>query len=94
MQLGVDSITSIRLAQLLRTQGLPVPTHAIMQNPCVGALAQFLHETLAESTAIIAQREFDTLERQLVRAYATSFPLLTSDDKVVSVFPATPLHAD
>lgn len=92
LQLGVDSITSIRLAQLLRTRGLPVPTHAIMQNPCVGALAQFLREAPAESSTVIARREFDAIEQQLRDIHATSIPLLAREDKITSIFPASPLQ--
>uniref|UniRef100_D8PSX8 Carrier domain-containing protein n=1 Tax=Schizophyllum commune (strain H4-8 / FGSC 9210) TaxID=578458 RepID=D8PSX8_SCHCM len=92
LQLGVDSITSIRLAQFLRSRGLAVPTHAIMRNPCVGALALYLRETPPEGTAVLAQREFAEMEGQLREAYASSIPLLDDADRVTSVFPATPLQ--
>lgn len=92
LQLGVDSITSIRLAQLLRTRGLPLPTHAIMRNPCVGALAQYLRETPTESSTVIARREFAVIEQQLTDVHAMNIPLLDRDDKIISVFPATPLQ--
>ncbi|KAL1693266.1 hypothetical protein GGG16DRAFT_123376 [Schizophyllum commune] len=92
LQLGVDSITSIRLAQSLRSRGLAVPTHAIMRNPCVGALALYLRETPPEGTAVVAQREFAEMEGQLREAYASSIPLLDDADRVTSVFPATPLQ--
>ncbi|KAL1728701.1 putative peptide synthetase [Schizophyllum commune] len=92
LQLGVDSITSIRLAQSLRLRGLAVPTHAIMRNPCVGALALYLRETPPEGTAVVAQREFAEMEGQLREAYASSIPLLDDADRVTSVFPATPLQ--
>ncbi|KAL1744044.1 putative peptide synthetase [Schizophyllum fasciatum] len=92
LQLGIDSITSIRLAQSLRSRGLSVPTHAIMRHPCVGALAQFLRETPAEGTVVAANREFEETEGRLRDTYRDSIPLLDDADKIVSVFPTTPLQ--
>ncbi|KIK50220.1 hypothetical protein GYMLUDRAFT_51337, partial [Collybiopsis luxurians FD-317 M1] len=65
LHLGIDSITSIQLAQQLRTVGLAIPTFAIMRHPYIGELAEFLASNPMESTAVVAQRQFLDIQEAL-----------------------------
>ncbi|KIY67738.1 putative peptide synthetase [Cylindrobasidium torrendii FP15055 ss-10] len=92
LHLGIDSITSIRLAQALREEGIDVPTFAIMQNPCLGALAIFLSSGNAKSVRDEAQREFEALQVALKDTYSDKIVLLSADDSIQTIYPATPLQ--
>ena len=93
LQIGVDSITSIRLAQKLRDDKLDVPTYAIMRNPCIGALSSFLADLKLENTvSVTAEMEFSELRSSLTQESMGSIPLLSADDKIITVYPATALQ--
>nr|Q52US9.1 RecName: Full=Nonribosomal peptide synthase fso1; AltName: Full=Ferrichrome A biosynthesis cluster protein fso1; AltName: Full=Ferrichrome A synthetase [Omphalotus olearius]AAX49356.1 putative peptide synthetase [Omphalotus olearius] len=92
LHLGIDSITSIRLAQQLRNAGLAIPTFAIMRHPCVGALAEYLKDNPMVSTSAIALRELNEIQEVLRKEYGDSIPRLAAEDEILSLFPATPLQ--
>ncbi|KAF9033277.1 acetyl-CoA synthetase-like protein [Hymenopellis radicata] len=92
LHLGIDSITSIRLAQELRSEDLAVPTFAIMQNPCIGALVDFLRTTTLGSTSENALREFQDIQAALVEKYTHSASRLSDMDDIQAIFPTTPLQ--
>ncbi|KIK69417.1 hypothetical protein GYMLUDRAFT_152778 [Collybiopsis luxurians FD-317 M1] len=92
LHLGIDSITSIRLAQQLRAVGLAIPTFAIMRHPYIGELAEFLASNPMESTAVVAQRELLDIQEALRKEYIHSVPLLADGDEITALFPATPLQ--
>ncbi|KAG7451863.1 putative peptide synthetase [Guyanagaster necrorhizus] len=94
LHLGVDSITSIRLAQQLRAEGFAVPTFAIMRHPCIGKLVGYVNESSAEVSesagAIVSA--FKGLQTRLLNEYGPIVRLLAEDDIITAMFPATPLQ--
>lgn len=69
LALGVDSISAIALSRLLRTQlGFPVPISAILQNPTVAQLSQFLikgDDSTAVNTSNKAKMSIDSFESEV-----------------------------
>ncbi|KAK0434815.1 putative peptide synthetase [Armillaria borealis] len=93
LHLGVDSITSIRLAQQLRAEGFAVPTFAIMRHPCIGELVNYANESSADmSSSADVVDAFKELQTHLRSEYEPSVRLLAEDDIITAMFPATPLQ--
>lgn len=93
LHLGVDSITSIRLAQQLRAEGFAVPTFAIMRHPCIGELVNYANESSADmSLSADVVNAFKELQKHLRNEYEPSVRLLAEDDIITAMFPATPLQ--
>ncbi|KAK0185195.1 putative peptide synthetase [Armillaria mellea] len=93
LHLGVDSITSIRLAQQLRAEGFAVPTFAIMRHPCIGELVNYANESSADmSLSADVVNVFKELQTRLRSEYELSVRLLAEDDIITAMFPATPLQ--
>ncbi|KAK0501009.1 putative peptide synthetase [Armillaria luteobubalina] len=93
LHLGVDSITSIRLAQQLRAEGFVVPTFAIMRHPCIGELVNYANETSTDmSLSADVVNAFKELQTRLRSEYEPSVRLLAADDVITAIYPATPLQ--
>ncbi|KAK0209228.1 putative peptide synthetase [Desarmillaria ectypa] len=94
IHLGVDSITSIRLAQQLRAEGFNVPTFSIMRHPCIGELVNYANKSsvdVSESADAVVSA-FKELQAHLRSVYEPSIRLLAEDDIITAIFPATPLQ--
>ena len=83
ISLGIDSISSVRLAQNLRKNGFDIPTHLIMRSGCIGALSQYLQNSNPQKDkSINIQNTFNELTKYLEGKYKILVNKLTKDDKI------------
>ena len=93
ISLGIDSISSVRLAQNLRKNGFDIPTHLIMRSGCIGALSQYLQNSNPQKDkSINIQSSFNELTKYLEGKYKNLINKLTEDDKIEKIIPATALQ--
>ena len=92
--LGLDSISAIKLASLLRRQGLHIGVNEIIKNPTVQGIATIIEERIIESATMDNKPAIDvekTLQESL--AHINHADLLKSadiiDSDVENIFPLT-----
>jgi len=92
LRLGLDSISSIRLSQRLRQVGMNLRSSTIMANASVGSLASYLSSRSGPNAQDDPLATFAILSGDLHRVHAKSVPLLSPEDRIDAVYPATPLQ--
>lgn len=90
LRLGLDSISSIRLAQLLRAAGLQVRSSDILRQPSVGALAHFLTQRRDQANPVEVA---SNLRQKLPKDLGPTVPLFSDRDTLEYLYPATALQA-
>ena len=92
LRLGLDSISSIRLAQLLRSSGLIVRSSDILRFPTVGSLANRVGKREGDSSNSSLISAFASTCQRLLDTHRSAIRLLSEDDAVQRVIPATALQ--
>jgi ferricrocin synthase len=94
LRLGLDSISSIRLAQSLRAAGIKARSVDILKFPTVGALASYVAEMDdSADLAIDPKSLFSAACAQLTTETMSTIPLLSPTDSIVSIHPASALQS-
>ncbi|KJZ80045.1 hypothetical protein HIM_00759 [Hirsutella minnesotensis 3608] len=91
IRFGIDSITTIRFAKLLRQQGIQVSGADVVRNPCVKDLARFLETSQSKVGIPLQQRAADgsRWSVEMLRGVLSSSEL----DGIEAVYPLSPLQA-
>ncbi|TPX66343.1 hypothetical protein SpCBS45565_g04526 [Spizellomyces sp. 'palustris'] len=88
-QLGLDSISAIRMCSALQTQGIHVPVSKMMRYPSIGMLVPMLQDDPVDTISIDLRTQLQEFEHRVIQSVSSVSGIPSHE---LQAYPCTPLQ--